>query len=186
MTQFQTELQTHFPQYVWQFNRPLAPLTYFKVGGPAEVYWETNQIEELPVIVRFCDEHTIPWRILGGASNVIVDDGHIPGLTIHLKNDQVVQLESVNQDTLRLQAGAGCKTALAVSQSINLGMTGLEYFLGVPGTLGGAIFNNAHYLSHLIGTYIEAVQVITRDYQLTWLPASECDFKYDHGFCTSV
>lgn len=181
MTPTQTALQTYFSAWPWQWDKALAEYTYFKIGGTAEAYLELSDPQQVIELLKFCQGQSIPWRILGGASNVIVSDQQLLGVTLHLNNEDISVLEPSATGDLRLQAGAGVKTALLVSESVKQGMTGLEYFLGVPGTLGGAIYNNSHYLSHLIGTYIESVQVITKDLQLTWLPAAECDFKYDHS-----
>jgi len=68
-----------------------------------------------------------------------------------------------------------------VAETIKYGLTGLEYFLGVPGTVGGAVLNNAHYLSDLISQHVKRVRIITADDKVEWLQASECEFGYDHS-----
>jgi UDP-N-acetylmuramate dehydrogenase len=71
--------------------------------------------------------------------------------------------------------------ATLVAQSVNWGLTGLEYFLGVPGSLGGAVVNNAHYLSALISQHIVRVHVVQPDGELVWLSAAASEFGYDHS-----
>ena len=183
-TQTQTYLSTEFPQLPWVFDLVLAPKTYFKIGGPAELYLESADLKQVSQLLEFCQQQQIKVTFLGGASNVVVADEGIGGVVLHLTNQQVKKVDTVKTDGATEEAivriGAGTKTALAVSQTVTLGYTGLEYFLGVPGTIGGAVFNNAHYLSHLIGEHIVRVHCYNagRDY---WLSAVECQFSYDHS-----
>jgi UDP-N-acetylmuramate dehydrogenase len=76
-------------------------------------------------------------------------------------------------------AGSGWRTALLVRKTVDDGLTGLEYFLGVPGWLGGALYNNAHYTTELIADHVMKVQVITREGELKWLDRNACAFGYD-------
>jgi UDP-N-acetylmuramate dehydrogenase len=154
---------------------PLKALTYFKIGGPADLYVQVSDLTTLQAIRQYCHQHEIKLTVLGGVSNVIVADEGIRGLVIQLKNNTCEITDQV------VQAGAGLKTALLVHQTVAAGLTGLEYFLGVPGTVGGATLNNAHYLAHLIAEFITRVQVVTQTGDVIWLAKSECDFGYDHS-----
>jgi len=80
-----------------------------------------------------------------------------------------------------LLADSGIKTSDLVNKSVKMGLTGLEPFFGVPGRLGGAIYNNSHFQSELIGDYISRVQVFTVDNIVIWLTQEECQFSYDHS-----
>jgi UDP-N-acetylmuramate dehydrogenase len=178
---FASLLTTAFPELPWQLEFELAPKTYFKVGGAAEIFLELTEVNRLAEIVRFCDQHQIPLTMLGGASNVIVSDAGVKGLVLHLKNDQVTPISDAEKIT-GLQAGAGTKMSTLVSQMLKLELTGLEYFLGVPGTVGGAIFNNAHYLSQLISTHVSRVHIMhPKSGQTEWLDQAECQFGYDQS-----
>lgn len=157
----------------WDFS--LKQITYFKVGGPAELLVRIKDLDTLLRVLKYTREHQIPFTILGGASNVIVADTGVSGLVITLQHSECSIADQV------VLAGAGLKTALLVRQTVDVGLTGLEYFLGVPGTVGGAVLNNAHYLSHLIGEYIIRVQVVTPTGEVVWLSKAECDFSYDHS-----
>lgn len=180
MNDLSTVLKQEFPNFVFQFNYPLAVKTYFKVGGPAEFYLELKDRKQIIKFVQFCRAQKIKLTILGGASNVIVADEGVSGVVLHLANDNFVVLEK-EQDKIRFLAGAGTKMALLVQQTIGAGLAGLEYFLGVPGTLGGAVVNNAHYMQDLICKYIDRVEVIDQQGEVKWLKHSECDFAYDHS-----
>ncbi len=172
-------LQLQFPQLKFSSELVLAPLTYFKIGGPAEVYVEIDNPETLTAVVNYCRPAQIPLTMLGGASNVIVADAGIRGLVIRFIYQQLEVTDIELTDKRVIRVGAGIKTALLASQTIDHGFTGLEYFLGVPGTLGGATYNNAHYLADLIGEHIYRVQIIDQHGELIWLTHIECEFGYD-------
>lgn len=176
MTDAQSLLSENFPEEAFEFNKILSPLTYFKIGGPAEIFLEITTINQFKKILEFVDRCHIKLTILGGSSNVIISDSGIPGLVVTIKANSVAKNSDAN-----VEAEAGIKTALLVSQTIQMGYTGLEYFLGVPGTLGGAVFNNAHYLNQLIDEHISEVLVIDHAGKETWLDHTQCDFRYEHS-----
>ncbi len=172
------DLIRQHPDVSWMRNELLAPKTYFKIGGPADVYAEIGERQMLLKVVSYCQSHQIPLTFLGGGSNVIISDQGIRGVVLRWVGDSVQKIED-EQGTPVLYAEAGVKTALLVSQSVSQGFAGLEYFLGVPGTLGGAIYNNAHYMQDLIGEHVLAVEVIGKDSRLEWISQQACDFAYE-------
>lgn len=176
----QEQLPAAFPELIFKFGVVLAPLTYFKVGGQADAYVEITNVEILPKLWRFCHENQIKLTVIGGLSNVIVADEGIRGLVVRLTNNQVYEVARTAIEAT-VSAGAGIKTALLVAKTVDMGLTGLELFLGVPGNLGGAVYNNAHYLSELISEHISRIRVLDRSGELVWLDKSECDFAYDHS-----
>lgn len=178
MTQTQQLVTSAFPQFAWKLDYMLAPLTYFKLGGPAELFLDLRESEKLLDLQSFCRAQGIRLRVVGGLSNVIVADEGVRGVLIRLQDQKI---ERLVQDPNCVYAAAGVKMSLLVAETVKFGLTGLEYFLGVPGTVGGAVFNNAHYLSDLLSQHIARVQVITADDQIVWLSASECEFGYDHS-----
>ncbi|MBD3279889.1 MAG: UDP-N-acetylmuramate dehydrogenase [Candidatus Pacebacteria bacterium] len=179
MTKTQKLLATNLLRFDFKFNQPLAPLSYFKLGGPAEAYLKLTDLDQIITVARFCQQHQVKLTILGGGSNVIIADQGVQGLVLHLAADRLKTLKSDQPGYQVLQAQAGLKTSVLVSRSVKLGLTGLEYFLGVPGTVGGAVYNNAHYLEDLIGKHVKQVQVLTPQGKLEWLSQAQCDFAYD-------
>lgn len=181
MTETQQQFATTFPAVNFEFDKPLAPMTYFKLGGNAEIFLETADESLIGRLAEFAQQNQIPYRVFGGGSNVLVPDEGVPGLTLKIALDDIKEVGADNNGKRLVQAGAGIKTALLVSQTVALGLTGLEYFLGVPGTLGGAVYNNSHYLEDLIGEHITRVQVVKDSQGPYWLANEECDFGYDHS-----
>lgn len=174
------QLQQRFPNLDFKNQYSLTSQTYSKIGGKAEVYLELSKREEIIEIVTFCKENNIKLTILGGASNVIISDEGISGLVLHLKNDHLTILDQVvENDKHLIRVGAGLKTSLLVKKTVDLGYTGLEFFLGVPGSVGGAIFNNAHYLENLISNYVYQVEIVTMGGEVKTIYNHECEFGYD-------
>lgn len=174
------KLKDAFPNVSFQENFILSKITYFKVGGPAEVFVEVYEEETCVNLVNFCRQHNFSVTFLGGASNVIVSDDGISGLVMRYANQDLEVLEQNDTEAL-VQVSSGIKMATLVSKTVALGLTGLEYFLGVPGMLGGAIYNNAHYLSDLMGKHIHSVKVLNTQGDVEWLDHEVCDFAYDHS-----
>ena len=178
MTNLQQQIKDKFPEYPFLFDLPMADKTYFKIGGPAEVYIELRDKKEISGLISWCKQEGVSFKFFGGGSNVLVSDGGIKGVVIKLIHNDVEFLSEENNQG-KFLIGAGAKTALAVRTTIDGGFTGLEYFLGVPGNIGGAIYNNAHYLEDLIGDHILRVEVLNEKGEFVWLDNKECEFGYD-------
>lgn len=178
MNTLSQQLLQAFPHLPFQADFPLASRTYFKIGGPAEVYVELADRAKIIALVKYCRSNDVQLTILGGASNVIVADHGIPGLVLKLTNNDLTTVGKQGELTV-VRVGVGTKTALLVKQTVDAGLTGLEFFLGVPGNVGGAVYNNAHYLEDLISEHIYRVEVIQENGEVTWLNREECQFGYD-------
>lgn len=138
-------------------NESLAPLTYFKIGGPADYFVTVKSSEELKEVVLLAESSRIPWFILGGGSNILVGDLGFRGLVI--KNEA----ESMAVNKGILTAESGVKMAKLAAFANKNGLAGLEVFMSVPGTLGGAIFNNSHFRperNEFIGNLVETAEIL--------------------------
>lgn len=169
----------NFPTLNFLFNYPLASKSYFKIGGNAEVFYSARTRQEAADLLSFCNKHGIEFHILGGGSNVIIADEGLRGLVLSLDFKEL-KFISETETELIVQADAGIKTAHLVAQAANKGGSGLEGFIGVPGTLGGAIYNNAHYLDNLIGNHIREVEAFDVKIGKTIVFSHEkCEFAYE-------
>jgi UDP-N-acetylmuramate dehydrogenase len=193
-----SKLQEKFPDLVWQADADLASHTYMRVGGPAEVLWVADDLEVMIEVILFARQEKMPLLVIGGASNLIIQDGGVDGLVIinHcLGGDHFLTVEAV-QDVLPLDnsyfrhaqphaqyvlSHSGVKTALLVGQTVQLKLSGLEPFVGVPGSIGGAVYNNSHYEHELIGDWVVAVEVLDEQSNRVWLHQQECAFAYDES-----
>jgi UDP-N-acetylmuramate dehydrogenase len=155
---------------------PLAPFTTFKVGGPADLLIETHSSDELIRAVTLAHDAGIKVTILGGGSNVLIADAGIRGLVIRPRGGEVVPVG----DRL-VRADAAVTINGLVRWTINRGYAGLEAWAGTPGTVGGAIFGNAHWKQTNIGDLVESVRLLKPDGTLLQAPADRMEFEYDYS-----
>lgn len=129
-------------------NVPLASLTTMKVGGPAEYLVTVQETSQLIKVVRWARAHDLPWFVIGGGSNMLIADGGIKGLVIHNRCRQV-RIDPapccVFPHDFRpyLFAESGAPAAGAARTAVKAGLTGMEWAISLPGTIGGAIVGNA-------------------------------------------
>ena len=157
-----------------QANPPLAPLTTFKVGGPADLLIETHTGDEIVAALKLAHGQGVAVTMLGGGSNVLIGDRGIRGLVIRPRGGEV---HPVGDRLVRADAAATINGL--VRWTINRGYAGLEAWAGTPGTVGGAVFGNAHWQKTNIGDLIESVRLARRDGTLLQAPADRMEFAYD-------
>ena len=159
-----------------QSNVSLAPYTYSKIGGQAEFLTIANSQDELIAAVQSALAKNMPYRVLGGGSNILISDNGLPGLTV-INRSSLIKLHHPQSNYVTADSG------VVVNNLVNTvtreGLGGLEEFLGIPGTVGGAVYNNSHYLQKLIGEYITQVKIIDDTGTVRLLSQAECHFDYD-------
>lgn len=156
-------------------DEPLAPHTWFQLGGPAEFFAEPRSTDQLRELLRRAYEHEVPVRLLGGGSNLLVLEQGVPGLVIRLADPAFadVQIEGT-----RLQAGAGVKLGHVISTAVREGLAGLETLVGIPGTLGGALHGNAGSRGGDIGQWTCRATVMTRAGEVIQRERDDLVFAY--------
>jgi UDP-N-acetylmuramate dehydrogenase len=159
-----------------QRNVSLAPMTTFKVGGPAALYLETRDSDEIVTALKLAHAAGVRVTLLGGGSNVLIADPGIRGLVVRAKGGEVTPIG----DQL-VRADAAVTINGLVRWTINRGYAGLEAWAGTPGTVGGAIFGNAHWKKTNIGDLIESVRLLKPDGTLLQAPADRMEFDYDYS-----
>ena len=126
-----------------QEDAPLAPRTWWQVGGPADGFVKASTVAELQAVVRAATTTGCPLFVLGNGTNLLISDRGIRGLVVQLARD-LTQAEALpGQDPPIVQAGAGTKLVPFLKKAMRFGWTGLEVFAGIPGTVGGAVRMNA-------------------------------------------
>ena len=136
----------------------LAPLTTFRVGGPADWLVEPRTSDEIVTALKLASEAGVPVTMLGGGSNVLVSDDGVRGLVIRPRGGEVSQV-----DEARIRADAAVTINGLVRWTISHGCAGLEAWAGTPGTVGGGIYGNAHFGGRLIGDLVTEVRLAARD-----------------------
>jgi len=176
VTRFAAVAETAFGADRLRTNVALAPLTTFRVGGPAEWLLETRSSDEVVLALRLAHDAAVPTTILGGGSNVLVSDRGVRGLVIRPRAGEVRA-----EDDAHIRADAAVTINGLVRWTINHGRAGLEAWAGTPGTVGGAIFGNAHFGGRLIGDLVTSVRLASRDSAIEDVDAAAMAFGYDRS-----
>ena len=178
MTVFQQKLSALIPEIELKYDEPMAKHTSFKIGGGAEVMAFPKKAEELSAILKASALLDVKPAILGAGTNVLAPDGGIPGLVICLK-DCMDGMEALDGDRIRVAAGVTMTRAAVFAA--NLGLSGLEFAHGIPGTVGGGVYMNAGAYGGEIVQVCECVTVMDMAGNLTELTREEMQFSYRHS-----
>jgi UDP-N-acetylmuramate dehydrogenase len=154
----------------------LAPYTWFRVGGPAQALFQPADEADLADFLKACPSD-IPVMVVGVGSNLIVRDGGIGGVVVRLTPRGFGQITT---DGLRINAGAACLDAAVAKKAAEAGIAGLEFYRGVPGTIGGALRMNAGcYDSETKDVLVECV-AYNRAGERIVLSNADMGFTYRH------
>ena len=155
-------------------NAPLAPLTTFKVGGPADWLVDAHGLEALRALVAVATDAALPLTILGGGSNVLVSDAGVRGIVVRVRGGEVRRI-----DSSLIRADAGVTINGLVRWTVNRGVSGIEAWAGTPGTVGGAIHGNAHFQGRLMSEIVASVALVTASGSIEHVAAGDMEFGYD-------
>jgi UDP-N-acetylmuramate dehydrogenase len=154
---------------------PLAPLTWFRLGGPAQYFGEPRSQSELVTLVQRCRDNAIPIRLLGGGSNLLVRESGVTGMVIHLAAPEFSQ---ITVEGRIVKAGGGAKLGHVISSAVREGLGGLEALVGIPGTVGGALHGNAGGRGGDIGQWTSQATVMTRGGEIHQRQREDLLFAY--------
>jgi UDP-N-acetylmuramate dehydrogenase len=153
-------------------NAPLAKLTTMRVGGPADLLTTAHNAFELRALIRFARARGLPLTLLGRGSNVVISDRGIRGLVVH------VRAEGSRVEGSTYVAEAGVPMARAATETQRAGLSGLEFGLAVPGSVGGAVWANAGAHGSDVATVLESADVLLGDGTEARLPAGDLRLAY--------
>jgi len=156
-----------------QSNIKLAPFSTFKIGGAAKYYCQPNNINDIKKAFNFAKKNNLDTFYLGGGSNILISDKGYSGLIIHL-----TKLDNIIIDDTFITVGAGFFVSKLANKIANLGLSGIEFAGGLPGTVGGAVFMNAKAYGSSFSNVIKTVTVINRKGELKNLSNEEMNFSY--------
>jgi UDP-N-acetylmuramate dehydrogenase len=156
-----------------QENVSIAPFTFYKIGGPVRYFAEAKNSEELREAVTFATERKIPIFILGAGSNILVSDKGYGGLVVRLSGREV------RAEGNEMLVGAGVMMARAATEASKAELTGFEWAIGVPGTVGGSVRGNAGCFGSEMKDVVERVEVFdTLNSKRSTLNPKQCEFGY--------
>jgi UDP-N-acetylmuramate dehydrogenase len=161
-------------QLVIKRGAPVAPYTTFGIGGPADVLAEVYTEKALQEVVRSAIDSGMRWLLIGGGSNLLVGDTGFRGLVI------VNRIEHLHVEGTRIHAGAGCDLGEVVEAARERSLSGLEFAIDIPGTVGGAIRGNAGAFGRSVGEIVTRVRLLEGTTLVDRTPA-ELGFAYRHS-----
>ena len=164
---------------------PLAPLTTFRIGGPADYFIAVRNKDELRNAVECARELEIPHFLLGTGANILVGDGGFRGLVIHNRADGITFLD---EERVRAESGVVVFHDL-IDATVSRGLGGLHHYVGIPSSVGGAIWQNLHFLSPpperertvFIEEVVEACELLTEEGEIRSVGVDYLRFGYDYS-----
>lgn len=156
----------------------LAGHTTFKIGGPAAFWCAPRNAAELRRILQHCRVQGVRVYLLGNGSNTLFDDAGFDGAVVDMRGLNEMKASDADTDLVRITAGAGQTLGRLCSKAQTLGLTGLEFACGIPGTVGGAVYMNAGAYGGELKDVLESVTFLDSDLQLRTLPAADLKMGY--------
>jgi UDP-N-acetylmuramate dehydrogenase len=159
-------------------NAPLARYTRFEIGGPARMLADVSTVEALAEALRLARDSRTPHALIGGGTNLIVDDEGFPGVVLRY----VANAIEIDGSRVRVEAGAVLQDL--VDRTIAAGLRGLETMTGIPGWVGGAIYGNAGAYGHSIQESVESVRFFDGS-ETRELSSNKVSFSYRNSIFKS-
>ncbi len=163
------------PEGICRRNVPLAPLTWFQLGGPADYLIHPESESQLALIVSRCRESGTPLHVLGFGANLLVADEGVRGVVVRLTTGPFVDLRF---DGHHAFAGGGYDMTRLVKSCVKRGLAGIEQLAGIPGTVGGGITMNCGGRYGDISSAIVAVRMLAPDGTIHERPHADLEFGY--------
>ncbi|NDI33665.1 UDP-N-acetylmuramate dehydrogenase [Chengkuizengella sediminis] len=155
-------------------NEPMAEYTTWKIGGPADLFIEPENIEMLTETIKILNKHQIPWTQIGRGSNLLVSDKGIRGAVIKLGKG----FETIHFDNSRVYAGGSYSLIKLSVLAGKEGLTGLEFAGGIPGTVGGGVYMNAGALGSDMSRILSTAKIVLETGELVEWSADDLKFAY--------
>jgi UDP-N-acetylmuramate dehydrogenase len=163
-------------------NEPLAPYTTFKIGGPADLYFEADTADALATAILTARQTEVPYFVLGLGANVLIADKGVRGLVIR----NVASHFNFHDDGL-LWVESGATMTKLIPEAVRRGWSGLEHYVGIPSTVGGAIWQNLHFLSPaperertmFIAEVFRSADLLTEESERRTVDGAYMQFGYD-------
>jgi UDP-N-acetylmuramate dehydrogenase len=161
------------------YDEPMARHTSYRIGGPASLFIACDTIADIKRCFEVIHEHGLAWCVIGKGSNLLVSDAGFNGAVITLGSEfKTFSFPSEEEGESLLVSGAGATLSTLVQKAFNGGYSGLEFCVGIPGTLGGALFMNAGSADEWIGSAVESVTVLHPEQGLKYYGSTGLPWNY--------
>ena len=176
-------LSQAFPQKQILQNAPMSRYTTLRLGGPADVLVEVADGRQLSAAITIARELDVPVTVLGNGSNLLVRDGGIRGLVIHLGDlfAEISEPAPLPDGRFALTAQAGAPLQKLANRAADAALTGLEFAGGIPGTVGGAVYMNAGAYGGEMKDVVSGITAVTHTGETVSFSAQELDLSYRHS-----
>ena len=178
LTELQKQISVLLPEIEFRFFEPMSKHTSFRIGGPAEIIVFPKNAQQLRDILKTSKLLDQKAAILGAGTNVLAPDEGIPGIVICLK-DCMDGMEQLDATHIRVMAGVTMTRAAVFAA--RLGLAGMEFAHGIPGTVGGGVYMNAGAYGGEIKDICREVEIMTMDGETKTLSAEQMRFSYRHS-----
>ena len=177
------ELRLAVPSENLLFKVPMSHYTSLNLGGPAEILVEVSDDEQPAEVLRIAKHYGVPVYVIGNGSNLLVKDGGLGGLTLHFgeKFSDISAPATHDGVSYTLTAQSGALLSALANAAADVGLTGMEFAAGIPGTVGGGVRMNAGAYGSEIGDIAVNVTCLTRDGQMVSYNREEMRFSYRHS-----
>ncbi len=156
-----------------RFDVPMASLTSFKIGGPADVVVDITQINDLKSVVSYAKEKHIPYFLVGNGTNLLVGDGGYRGIIINMRT-----LHQISVKNTLLTCESGALLSRCANAALDASLEGMAFASGIPGTIGGAVVMNAGAYGGEMKDIVKSVSVLDDLGEIRVLKRDECQFGY--------
>ncbi len=177
MERLEKLLRERCPLLELRVDEPMSKHTTFRIGGPAALMGLPKSAGEARMAVKAARELAVEPFFLGNGSNLLVADEGYPGFIMKLTGD----FDEIREVGQGLEAGSAALLSRLSGRALELGLTGLEFAGGIPGSVGGAVMMNAGAYGGETAQVLESVAFLDEEGEVRTLPASECGFGYRHS-----
>ena len=177
MERLEKLLRERCPLLELRVDEPMSKHTTFRIGGPAALMGLPKSAGEARMAVKAARELAVEPFFLGNGSNLLVADEGYPGFIMKLTGD----FDEIREVGQGLEAGSAAPLSRLSGRALELGLTGLEFAGGIPGSVGGAVMMNAGAYGGETAQVLESVAFLDEEGEARTLPASECGFGYRHS-----
>lgn len=157
-------------------KEPMARHTSYRIGGPADFFVRADSLSAVREVMAACDEEGIPWVVVGRGTNLLVSDEGYPGVVLTLGRD--FKNMSCDWGCQRITAGAAVMLSSVVQEAMRQALTGLEFAVGTPGSIGGAVRMNAGSRDEWMGSVLSSVVLISAKEGIQRIAASDIQWGY--------
>ncbi len=162
------------------WDKPMSQYSTLKVGGPAEAIISVTNIEDLERLIHWLKKNAIDWWIIGRGSNILVPDHGLAGVTILLKGDfvSIENLPNQKEKDNLIRVGGGCLLSKLVHHCTESSLSGLEFAVGIPGSIGGSVVMNAGAWGYEIGELLDSATLMDNHGGVFTEPGKNLGFTY--------